>query len=82
METRVCPNQFRRAANPNRRVRAKGVVGRLNSKKEYKKMNKNKKAFEDKGNIFQIKRGKEPYWNSEPSDKGVLPFSYFHSPGL
>ena len=47
MKIRVGPSQFRSTANPVRRVPAKGVVGRLNSKKEYNKIKRIKNETRD-----------------------------------
>ena len=60
MGIRVGPSQFRSAASPVRRVPAREVADLLKAKKEYNKVNKNKKTFEDNANIILIKQGKEP----------------------
>ena len=58
VEIKVDPNQFHSAANPVNRVPAKGVVSRLNSKKESNKMNN--KTIKDNAYFILIKQGKEP----------------------
>ena len=60
VEIRVGPSQFGSAARRVHRVPAKGVVGRLNSKKEYNKLRllNKKKAMKDNAHIILIKQGK------------------------